>query len=124
NHGLVYEILTPEGINITDKSHYTTEHEVVLPRDSKYIVAGVQKSQNGGACVQLVAVNNNGEVLAGTNSDEPRSIDYVEEKPPKGSYAYKGTKPPAKVKVAPKGSSAYKGTKPPTKVKVVPKKSS
>lgn len=110
NHGLVYEILTPEGINITDKSHYTTEHEVVLPRDSKYIVAGVQKSQNGGACVQLVAVNNNGEVLDGTNSDEPRSIDYVEEKPPKGSSAYKGTKPPSKVKVAPKKVPKKTGT--------------
>lgn len=79
--GLVYEIMTPEGLNVTSESVYTQEIEVILPRSSRYMVVGMQQSPAGGATVQLVAINSKGEVLDGTNADIPPSIETVN--PPK-----------------------------------------
>ena len=76
--GLIYEIMTPEGINVTSISHYANEHEIILPRSSRYAVVGVQKTSDGGAVVQLVAINSKGEVLDGTNADTPEDISYID----------------------------------------------
>lgn len=76
--GLIYEIMTPEGINVTSISHYSSEHEVILPRSSRYVVSGIQKTLDGGAVVQLIAINSKGEVLDGTNADVPEDISYID----------------------------------------------
>lgn len=78
--GLIYEILTPEGINITSESNYVTEREVLLPRDSRYMVVGVHYDQtkshlgHKAHVVQLVAINETGEVLTGDNASPKKSI--------------------------------------------------
>lgn len=81
--GMIFEILTPEGINVTSISEYKDEKEILLPRNQTYVVVGhktiideygpefIQK------VVQLVAINSKGEVLDGTNSDEPPSIESI-----------------------------------------------
>jgi hypothetical protein len=78
--GIVYEILTPEGINITSTSNYEHEKEVLLPRQARYMVVGVHKNVEvrepdenyffnmKAHVVQLVAINDNGAILDGTNS--------------------------------------------------------
>ena len=73
--GLIYEILTPEGVNVTDVSLYESEREVVLPRQARYVVVGVHKNvkcsgddKGTTTIVQLVAINEKGEILDGTNS--------------------------------------------------------
>jgi hypothetical protein len=76
-NGIIYEILTPEGINITDVSDVIIEREVLLPRNQRYTVVGTHTMMTGSyepgrssvSIVQLVAVNKNGEVLDGTNAD-------------------------------------------------------
>ena len=73
--GLIYEILTPEGVNVTDISQYENEREVILPRQARYVVVGVHKNvkckgdyKGRTTIVQLVAINEKGEILDGTNS--------------------------------------------------------
>mgnify|MGYP000895840361 CR=1 FL=1 len=73
--GLIYEILTPEGINVTNVSKYENEREVVLPRQARYVVVGVHKNvkcpgdyEGMTTIVQLVAINEKGEILDGTNA--------------------------------------------------------
>ena len=73
NQGLMYEILTSEGINVTDVSHFDYEREVLLPRDARYMVVGVHKNVEDKfgrkyQVVQLVAINEKGAVLDGTNA--------------------------------------------------------
>lgn len=79
--GLFYEILTPEGVNVTSISQYDAEQEVVLPRQSRYMIVGVHKGvttsdykKNGSVVVRLVAINEKGEVLTGTNSSPKTEI--------------------------------------------------
>lgn len=84
--GIIYEILTPEGVNVSSESEYNTEAEITLPRGQRYTVSSVHKKDiNIGYTtyknvniVRLVAVNSKGEVLDGTNSDKPAEIteDY------------------------------------------------
>lgn len=76
--GLLYEIITPEGINVSEISMYPGEQEVILPRDARYAVVGVQKKDNDVAIVQLIAVNSKGEILDGTNADPPKDISYID----------------------------------------------
>lgn len=79
--GVIYEILTPEGLNTSGMSSYTEEYEVILPRDSRYVVVGkqYQTSPGGPVTVQLVAINSKGEILDGTNSDQPKDLSYIYE---------------------------------------------
>lgn len=80
--GMVYEILTPEGANITSISNYRSEKEVLLPREQKYVVVGkhsiINNPEVSGSVqvIQLVAVNNKGEVLDGTNADPFKPFRY------------------------------------------------
>jgi hypothetical protein len=73
--GLVFEIMTPEGVNISSISDFLDEKEVLLPRQSRYVVVGVHndlrmESSGSGpiSVVQLVAINDKGEILDGTNA--------------------------------------------------------
>lgn len=75
---IMYEILTPEGASIESNSLYSFEQEVLLPRKSRYMVVGVHRNVNTETnwgeqlkinVVQLVAINDKGEVLDGTNND-------------------------------------------------------
>lgn len=78
--GLIYEIMTPEGVNLSSISEYEEEREILLPRDSRYMVVGVHKNQKlnsfeGKAYViQLVAINDKGEVLTGENSSALKPV--------------------------------------------------
>lgn len=76
--GIFYEILTPEGINLTSMSNFADECEVMLPRDSRYMVVGVDNPEYGYTTVQLVAINSKGEVLDGTNKEKPAKISYID----------------------------------------------
>lgn len=85
DNGVIFEILTPEGINVTSNSHFQDEFEVVLPRNARYMVVGSSRhvdidfphthhtaykdSVDNMTVVRLVAINSRGEVLDGTNSD-------------------------------------------------------
>ena len=81
--GILFEVLTPEGINVTSVSEYKDECEVLLPRNQMYTVVGHKTiiddyyPENSTKVVQLVAINSKGEVLDGTNADEPPSIDSI-----------------------------------------------
>jgi len=82
--GMLFEILTPEGVNVTSVSEYRSEREVLLPRNQTYVVVGHKEIVNdedypeyNQKVVQLVAINSKGEVLDGTNADEPPSIDSI-----------------------------------------------
>lgn len=82
--GLLYEIITPEGLNIASVSDFPEEQEVLLPRKARYVVVGVEKSNvifesKGSAdtnIVRLMATNSKGEILDGTNSDEIEPTQY------------------------------------------------
>lgn len=77
NNGVFLEILTPEGMNITSDSEFSNECETLLPRGARYKVVAVQKGmtlenidgfdRENNVVVRLVAVNENGEILDGTN---------------------------------------------------------
>ena len=81
--GMIFEILTPEGINVTSISEYRDEQEILLPRNQTYVVVGHKTiideygPEFNQKVVQLVAINSKGEVLDGTNADEPPSIDSI-----------------------------------------------
>lgn len=77
--GVVFEMLTPEGINITARSKSPEEQEVLLPRDATYRVVSTEevKDPNGVTTyfVRMVATNKGGMVLDGGNyTNTPRSI--------------------------------------------------
>lgn len=61
--GVFFEISTPEGLSVRNATGYIAiEEEVILPRDSEYVVVGKQ-FKNGKHFVQLLAVDGEGEVL-------------------------------------------------------------
>ena len=74
---VIFEIRTPEGLNISSISSYSDEQEVLLPRGEQYAVVGnhyvrrrkdtPKGSLKGTRIIQLVAINDKGEVLDGTN---------------------------------------------------------
>lgn len=85
DNGVIFEVLTPEGINVTGNGHFDDEFEVMLPRDTRYMVVGSSRhvdidfphthhtaykdSVDNMTVIRLVAINSRGEVLDGTNSD-------------------------------------------------------
>lgn len=91
NDGIIYEIITPEGINVRSISEYDEEEEVLLPRQARYTVSSIThgvsvKNTDYGrydnmTLIRLIAINSQGEVLDGTNSDpvEPITDEYFEE---------------------------------------------
>ncbi len=84
-NGLLYEIRTSRGLNITASSQYESEAETLLPRNSKYIVVGIHKNvkrsmewkTNKGyskkgtpkviTVIQMVEVDDNNEIVSGKN---------------------------------------------------------
>lgn len=97
---VLYEISTPEGLNVSKLSHHGYEQEILLPRDSRYVVVGVDKNVDLGrstiftkppaknmTIVRLVAINSNGEILDGNNSDPKKPIwDEIDlNNPPKSN---------------------------------------
>lgn len=93
SNGALFEIVTPEGLNITNKSGLKGEKEVLLPRGSRYVVSSVRKvneviyedsdvefespqQAENVTIVRLIAINSQGEVLDGTNSDTRKELDF------------------------------------------------
>jgi len=91
SNGIVYEIITPEGVNVESVTAFSGEQEITLPRNARYTVASITKNvdikisnystKTNNTVVRLIAINSKGEVLDGTNSDpiEPITDDYFEE---------------------------------------------
>lgn len=91
NGGMLYEIVTPEGVNVESITHFEGEEEVTLPRNARYTVVGIHKNVDVKASeystlkdnvvVRLMAINSKGEILDGTNSDPVESLtdDYFKE---------------------------------------------
>lgn len=85
DYGLVYEIRTSRGLNLTSASMYTGEGETLLPRDAKYMVVGIHKNasmknglqrRKGLTVVQLVEVTGDNEVVSEHNT--PTSAPLTE----------------------------------------------
>lgn len=75
----IFEIYTPEGANVTNLSYMKDEMEVLLPRDSRYVVMDIQKDVTymGIATqrlVRLVAVDDTGAVLNSGNRHKPKPL--------------------------------------------------
>lgn len=91
NNGMLYEIVTPEGVNVESITEFHGEEEVTLPRGARYTVVGIHKEVDikvskystleNNVVVRLMAINSKGEILDGTNSDpvEPLTDDYFTE---------------------------------------------
>lgn len=91
SNGIVYEIITPEGVNVESVTAFSGEQEITLPRNARYTVASITKNvdvkissystKKNNTIVRLIAINSKGEVLDGTNSDpvEPITDEYFEE---------------------------------------------
>ena len=87
SNALVFEILTPEGANVSSMSAFTKECETLLPRGGKYVVVGqheVPKAKPGRflRVLQLVAVDNDGKILDEDTVFEPAPVHWGED----GSY--------------------------------------
>lgn len=70
--GIMYEIRTPSGINITAVSSFDYEQEVLLPRNSQYRVVGVHYTDGAtrsatNAIIQLVEVDDDDNIRTGQN---------------------------------------------------------
>lgn len=64
--GVIYEIKTPAGLNIIRNSEYDHELEVLMPRNSQYIVVGKKQANFGGhdvSVIQMIAVDNDNNIL-------------------------------------------------------------
>lgn len=80
NGGILFEVKTPEGMNIKSVSKFESEEEVLLPRETKYMVVGVQKDelQLVGAkyIVQLVAINDDNTIKTVNNIKKPKKSTW------------------------------------------------
>lgn len=69
--GILFEIKTPEGMNMKAISEFEDEDEILLPRESKYKIVGVQKDDHqissAKYVVQLVAVNDDDSIKTAKN---------------------------------------------------------
>jgi hypothetical protein len=66
--GIVFEIRTPSGVNVTGISNYEDEQEAILSRDSRYMIVGIHKKAG-------FTANNQG--YAGTSFDITRDDENV-----------------------------------------------
>lgn len=68
-----FEIYTPHGVNISFLSNHAKESEVLLPRNSKFMIVNkrmVEKFNKEFLLISLVAVNENNEVLSEYNKND------------------------------------------------------
>lgn len=72
NNGVLYEIRTASGVNVTNVSEFDFEKEVILPRGARYMVVGVHQDKtinsNGRkignvSIVQLVEITEAGDIV-------------------------------------------------------------
>jgi hypothetical protein len=64
--GVIYEIKTPAGLNIIRNSEYDHELEVLMPRNSQYIVVGKKQAKFDGqdvSVIQMIAVDDDNNIL-------------------------------------------------------------
>lgn len=92
SNGVLYEILTPEGVNVASVSQFEHEKEVLLPRNARYMIVGVHRDvkvnpYDKANVIQLIAMNDKGQILAGSNADitEP-AMETVSNLPKKGLF--------------------------------------
>lgn len=78
--GTVYEILTPEGVNVMSETWEKSEQEVTLPRGCRYVVVGkhsgdlVYEDRYVDTVVQLVAVDEKGAALNSLNRHKTKPL--------------------------------------------------
>lgn len=97
-NGLMFEIRASSGSNVTEISRFYDEQEVILPRDSRFMVVGVHKNttyrtssndnkdkiRGGITVVQLVEITEAGEIRDDQHKHVPKpfselSFNYEEE---------------------------------------------
>jgi hypothetical protein len=81
--GVVYEVITSTGINVTKISAYKNEMEVILPRSARYMVVGVHQGVNIGHrknmnVVQMVEINDQGAVAEAGNHTPPPALTHTQ----------------------------------------------
>lgn len=73
---VIFEIKTPEGLNVINHSKFNDEHEVILPRNTRYMVVGRRKAKliddAEFTVVQLIAVDDRNRILD-TESSKSRN---------------------------------------------------
>lgn len=94
--GLIFEISTPSGVNVTSVSKYNTEEEAILSRDSRYMIVGLHKNVTytsqygeksdypdkrfGMTVVQMVEITDEGYVKDETNFAPPAPLQPAQYK--------------------------------------------
>jgi hypothetical protein len=87
-NGIVFEIKASSGLNVSSVSHFDIEQEVIMPRNSRYMVVGVHHKQeyiygdNGKYqgtqklnVVQLVEITDDGYVRDESNAKKSNPLD-------------------------------------------------
>jgi hypothetical protein len=89
HNGLMFEIRSPSGVNVSSVSDYPDEEEAILPRDARYMVVGIHKKvsytagvphsswenkRSNVTVVQLVEITESGYVKDETNFTSPSPI--------------------------------------------------
>lgn len=78
--GVVFEIKSAEGLNISANSEFDNECEVLLPRKARYMVVGRHKLSGKGdqpydlQVIQMVAINDKGAIVDESNERKPESL--------------------------------------------------
>jgi hypothetical protein len=88
--GVIFEISTPSGVNVTSVSKYSTEEEAILSRDARYMIVGLHQNVTYSAqasedskypdkrydmtVVQMVEITDDGYVKDETNFTPPAPL--------------------------------------------------
>ena len=89
NEGILFEIKSASGINVTNSSAFTREAEVIFPRDARYMIVGIHKNarfkfedvstennlpREDVTIVQLIEITEQGSVRDSSNIEMPASL--------------------------------------------------
>jgi hypothetical protein len=91
-NGLVFEILASSGSHVTEVSRFYDEQEVILPRDSRFMVVGVHEKasyrtssaenkdriRGSITVVQMVEITEAGEIRDGQHKHTPKPFSEIE----------------------------------------------
>ncbi len=83
-NGVMFEIKTASGMNVTANSRFSFEREVLLPRNSRYMVVGIHYDQTlktidtatkyNTTIVQLIEINDDGSIVSDGNMPEIKPL--------------------------------------------------
>jgi hypothetical protein len=86
-NGLIFEIKTSSGVNVSKVSNYDLEREIILPRNSRYMIVGIHKkvdyehtdvdknivnpTRYNSTVVQMIEITEDGYAKTGSNKATP-----------------------------------------------------